>query len=145
MKKNIFLIGILATCASVVFSQQKSTTATKANGTNAADVNGKKVYTKYCLTCHQADGGGVQNMNPTLIGTSYVLGDKGAIIRIALNGFNDNVEINGQTYSNKMPSFAMLKDKDIADVLTYVRGHFGNHADAVAPGEVAKVRAAMNK
>ena len=57
-----------------------------------------------CVSCHQVDGGGVQNMNPPLIKTDYVLGDRTRLIKIVLNGFNENAEINGQTYSNNMPS-----------------------------------------
>jgi len=90
-----------------------------------------------------ADGGGVQNMNPPLTKTTYVLGDKAALIKIVLNGFNEDVEINGNTYSNTMASHADLKDQQIADVLTYVRSSFGNKASAVKVGEVTKVRAAL--
>jgi len=112
-------------------------------GTSSASVaNGRKIYIRYCLSCHQADGGGVQNMNPPLIGTSYVLGDKARIIGIVLDGFNQGVEIGGQTYTNAMPSFKYLKDKDVADVLTYIRSHFTNKASAVKPIEVTSKRPA---
>ena len=89
-----------------------------------------------------ADGGGVQNMNPPLIKTTYVLGDKATIIKIVLNGFKEDVEINGQTYSNNMTPHSDLSDLQIADVLTYVRKSFGNKASAVTAAEVKKVRAA---
>src|ERR1700761_7527026 len=71
---------------------------------------GKAIYTNTCASCHQTDGGGVQHMNPPLIKTTYVLGDKTALIKIVLNGFHDNVEINGSTYSNVMASHDFLKD-----------------------------------
>jgi mono/diheme cytochrome c family protein len=103
---------------------------------------GKKVYSTICISCHQADGGGVPNMNPPLIKTTYVLGNKSKLISILLNGFNENVEINGNTYSNTMPSQDFLKDQEIADVLTYVRNSFGNKASAVTVAEVKKGRAA---
>ncbi len=35
-----------------------------------------------------------------------------------------------------------LTDEQVAAVLTYVRQHFGNDAEAVTPDEVATVRAA---
>jgi mono/diheme cytochrome c family protein len=106
--------------------------------TAAAD--GKTVYLQNCLTCHQADGGGVPNMNPPLIKTDYVLGDKTRLIKIVLNGFNDRVEIEGEMYNNVMPSLNHLTDKQIADVLTYVRSNFGNKASAVSSAEVKKLR-----
>ena len=36
----------------------------------------------------------------------------------------------------------MLKDGEIADVLTYVRNSFGNKADPIQAGQVKKVREA---
>ncbi|CCV07112.1 hypothetical protein MESS2_460030 [Mesorhizobium metallidurans STM 2683] len=40
-----------------------------------------------------------------------------------------------------MPSLAWrLKDQEIADVSTYVRGSWGNNAPAVSSGDVAAVR-----
>ena len=102
--------------------------------------NGKKVYTKYCLTCHQADGSGVPNMTPPLIQTSFVLGDKEKIINIVLNGLK-NVDIDDQTYNNAMPALgSVLKDQEIADVLSYVRNSFGNKASVVTLAEVKATR-----
>jgi len=62
-----------------------------------------------------------------------------------LNGFNERVEIEGNTYSNVMPSHDFLKDQDIANVLTYVRNSFGNKASTVTATEVKKVRATVKK
>jgi mono/diheme cytochrome c family protein len=101
---------------------------------------GKVVFTNVCLACHMADGGGVPNMNPPLINTTYVLGNKAALIKIVLHGFNEDVEINGKTYSNTMGPHGDLNDRQIADVLTYVRHSFGNKASAVKPADVLKVR-----
>ncbi len=87
-----------------------------------------------------ADGAGVPNMNPPLIKTTYILGDKTALIKIVLNGFDEDVQINGQTYSNTMTSHSDLSDQQIADVLTYVRKSFGNKASAVTVAEVTRAR-----
>jgi mono/diheme cytochrome c family protein len=107
---------------------------------NASLVRGKKVYTNTCLACHMADGSGVQNLNPPLIKTTYVLGDKTALIKIVLNGFDEDVQINGKSYSNTMTPHSDLSDQQIADVLTYVRNSFGNKASAVTVAEVAHAR-----
>jgi mono/diheme cytochrome c family protein len=101
---------------------------------------GEKIYKKLCLSCHQADGGGVPNMSPPLIKTSFVLGDKEKLIGIVLNGLK-NVDINDETYNNPMPALGpVLKDQEIADVLTYVRNSFGNKASAITAAEVKAVR-----
>jgi len=88
------------------------------------------------------DGGGVQNMNPPLIKTTYVLGDKSKIIKIVLNGFSEKVPIDGDIFNNVMPPQSTLTDQEIANVLTYVRNSFGNKASAVTVAEVKKGRAA---
>lgn len=103
--------------------------------------SGKQLYAQYCLACHQEDGAGVPNMNPPLIHTSYVLGDKKKLIAWVLQGSGDQkVPIDGNYYNNNMPSQAGLKDDEIAKILTYIRSHFGNKAGAIAPVEVKAVR-----
>jgi len=110
------------------------------DGVKASAERGKKVYENTCLACHQVNGGGVPGMNPPLKKTKFVLGDKKALINIVLKGLDKEFEINGETYSNTMPSLAMLSDKEIADVLTYVRNNFGNKASQVTEADVKKLR-----
>jgi mono/diheme cytochrome c family protein len=126
-------------------AQAKPAAKTSAVTLSSQVANGQKVYLSRCLSCHQADGGGVQNMTPPLNGTTYVLGEKSRLIKIVLNGFNERVEINGDTYSNPMPAQSNLTDQEIADVLTYVRNSFGNKASAVHASDVKKTRATAKK
>ena len=105
----------------------------------AAIVRGKTVYQQTCLPCHQVDGTGVQNLTPPLIKTNFVLSDKTRLINIVLKGLK-GVEIDGNSYENQMPSFAKLDNKQIADVLTYVRNSFGNKAGSVKVEEIEKTR-----
>ncbi len=93
---------------------------------------GQKIYEMTCLACHQADAGGVPGMTPPLQKSPYVQGPSVKLIGIVLNGLNDGVEIEGETYTNPMPPFSsVLKDQEIADVLTYLRSHFGNKAGPI--------------
>ena len=109
-------------------------------GLQKSIIAGKKVFVKYCISCHQADGSGVPNMNPPLIQTSYVLGDKEKLIKIVLNGLK-NIDIDDQTYNNPMPALGtVLKDQQIADVLTYVRNSFGNKASGIISADVKAAR-----
>lgn len=106
---------------------------------------GKKVYDTYCLSCHMEDGNGVPRMNPPLAKTTWVTGDKKKLIAVILNGMDEEVQINGQAYSNTMAPNDFLKDDEIADVLTYVRNSFGNKASAVTVADVKAARAAQKK
>jgi len=103
-------------------------------------VEGKKVYDLYCKACHMENGKGVPSMNPPLAQTDWVTGDKDRLIKVILNGMQEPIEINGETYQNVMASHAFLSDQQIADVLSYIRNNFGNEASEVTAGEVATVR-----
>jgi mono/diheme cytochrome c family protein len=124
---------------STLSQAQKKTVPASAMST------GKAIYTQHCMTCHQVDGAGAQNMIPPLVKTDYVLGDKARIIKIVLNGMNGEVMVNGDMYSNEMPAQGFLTDTEIAAVLTYVRNSFGNKASIVTSGEVKKTRATIKK
>jgi mono/diheme cytochrome c family protein len=104
---------------------------------------GAVLYKKYCLTCHQANGTGVPRMNPPLIKTSYVTGDKIKLIKWVLQGSSEKVPIDGEYYNNNMPAQNYLSDQQVADVLTYIRGSFGNKSSAVLSPEVKQVRSSL--
>lgn len=101
---------------------------------------GKAVYTQYCLTCHQANGSGVQSMYPPLTPGSWVGKDYKDLIAIMMKGLSGKIEVNGEVYKNFMPSQAQLTDEQLADVLSYVRSSFGNNFEPVTPEMVKKVR-----
>lgn len=135
MKKLIFVLGFLLSVASI------NAQVKKGSPSSPSLLKGQAVYTQYCLPCHQVDGGGVMNMNPPLIETSYVLGDKTQLINILLKGLSKGVVIDGDKYTNPMPAVNYLSDQQVSDVLTYVRNSFGNKASAVSAAEVKAVRA----
>ncbi|SHN44518.1 cytochrome c [Chitinophaga sp. CF418] len=143
------MIGALAASAQVKKpapakpAAARQATAKQGGGATAQIAKGKILYKQYCISCHQENGTGVPRMNPPLVKTEYVLGDKTRLIGILLNGLNEDVEINGDYYSNPMPSQAALKDQEIADILSYVRNSFGNKASTVSAAEVTAVRATI--
>ena len=145
MIKKMACLSVLLITLSICTEAQVRHAKKKVYHKVSAMVRGKIVYNSICLACHMADGGGVPTMNPPLINTEYVLGDKTRLIKIVLNGFKEDVQINGQSFSNNMTPHADLKDWQIADVLTYVRKSFGNKASSITALEVKKVRAANKK
>ena len=121
-------------------SKTKTTTATVSNNVQQSVDRGKEVYHKYCLACHQADGGGVTNLNPPFV-QEWAGGDKSRIIRMILKGSKGTVEIDGDKFSNPMAAQPYLTDQQLADVLTFVRNNFGVKASPVTAAEVKAVRA----
>ena len=120
-------------------SKTKTTTSPASANLKAVMLRGKGIYDTYCLSCHQADGGGVPNLNAPLIKSANVVGPKNKLIDIILTGMQ-GVEIDGETYSNSMPAFNYLSEQQIADVLTFVRNNFGNKASAVTIAEVKAMK-----
>jgi mono/diheme cytochrome c family protein len=142
------VIGIFALLSVGVLSMKSQTPLAAAvlNPVPAAAERGKMIYEQTCLPCHQADAGGVPGMNPPLRKSPYVQGAPAKLIGIILQGLNNGVEIDGETYSNPMPPFgAVLKDRDIADVLSYLRNHFGNRAGPISKPQVSRIRQALMK
>lgn len=139
MQKVIVIIFVLFIATAFAFQQKQPA------GLKAAIARGKTVYENTCLACHQPDGSGVPNMNPTLIKTKWVLGDKKALTTIVLKGLQGGeIEIDGDKFHNPMPPLeSTLNDQEIADVLTYVRNSFGNKASMVTAAEVKALRAKL--
>ncbi|GAB3900357.1 PVC-type heme-binding CxxCH protein [Spirosoma agri] len=112
---------------------------------------GKEIYAKegYCTTCHQPDGKGLTASGfPPLTGTNWVSGNEERLIKIALKGLMGPIEVVGKTYPGQVPMTpfgGLLKDNEIAAVLTYVRNSFGNSAPAIRPDKVKQVRAATDR
>ena len=108
--------------------------------------DGAETYATRCLACHQANGGGVPGVFPPLVDTDWVVGDKGVLIRIVLNGVTGEMEVNGQVYTGAMPPWgSFLNDEEMAGLLTYIRTSWGNEAPPVTPEEVGRVREAAQE
>ena len=111
-------------------------------------VKGKAIYARegFCGTCHQPDGKGLTNSGfPPLTGTKWVVGSDERFIKLVLKGLHGPIEVLGKEYPGQVPMTpfgGMLKDEEVAAVLTYVRNSFGNKASAVTPEKVKEVREA---
>lgn len=134
---------VIIICSLIVFVILSSFQTKPVPGIKASIERGEKVYKGTCMACHQADGLGVQRMNPPLVKTKWVLGDKKALAKIVLNGLKGGeIEIDGDDFHNPMPpQDGQLTDLQIADALTYVRNNFGNKASAVTVADVKAARA----
>jgi len=101
---------------------------------------GQALYEANCGSCHQMDGGGVPMLQPELIGRPRANGPIGGVIDMILFG-SDAMAPNEGDYSNEMPSFDYLTDKEIALIATYVRTHFENQGGLVTSDDVKPRRA----
>lgn len=104
-----------------------------------------ELYKAKCAACHQATGAGIPNAFPPIAKSEWVNGPAENLIRIQLRGLTGPITVAGKKYSSAMPPNAAMTDKEIADVLTYIRSNFGNKASAITPDMVKKFRGEAGK
>jgi mono/diheme cytochrome c family protein len=104
---------------------------------------GQRLYGRHCLSCHQADGGGVPNLQPPIAGGNWVKGDPQALAMFVMTGGFDSASRKDAAVDNVMPEFRQLSDEDLAEILSYIRAKFGGGASAVTAAEVAAARATL--
>jgi mono/diheme cytochrome c family protein len=100
---------------------------------------GGTVYNN-CQGCHQVSGAGQPGLIPPLAGSEWVTGGTERVIRVTLHGLSGQVTVRGATFNNVMPPQGHLSDKELAQVLTYVRNAWGNQGTMITPEMVKKVR-----
>jgi mono/diheme cytochrome c family protein len=108
-----------------------------------APETGKELFQKYCLSCHQGDGGGVPFTFPSLIKSSWVNGDKTRLIKILLNGLQGEIAVEDDTFNGVMPPQNYLTDMQIATLLTFLRQNFENKSSEITPDEVKAIRSTL--
>lgn len=99
---------------------------------------GKKIYMEKCIVCHQATGEGIAGAFPPLKNSDYLLADKVRAVAQVLNGSNEVMVVNGQTYNAPMPPQVDTKEDAVA-VINYVLNSFGNNGGTVTLEEVKDV------
>ena len=115
------------------------------SGAAAALARGKSVYESVCGICHGTDGLGKPGQAPALAGSELVNCEGiNRLIHIPLAGINGPIQVGGKEWNLAMAAMgAALPDEDLAAVLTYIRGAWGNTGCAVTGDDVKKVRAQL--
>ncbi|MDX2248884.1 MAG: c-type cytochrome [Bacteroidia bacterium] len=108
-------------------------------------VAGRQLFLNTCSGCHGSNGEGMKNFAPPLASSEWVTGDKKRLMLLVLHGLEGPLTVGGHLYDKPeilpvMPSFTILDDKELADILTYIRNAWGNIAEPVSPGDVGHTR-----
>jgi len=102
---------------------------------------GASVYIDNCAACHRTDGHGYTRVFPALAGNPVLqTADATSLINIVLNGGTlPATHTAPSTFT--MPAFAWrLSDQEVADVVSFVRGSWGNKGAPVKASDVADLR-----
>ncbi|GBQ09691.1 c-type cytochrome [Swaminathania salitolerans] len=102
---------------------------------------GARLYVDRCAACHRTDGHGYAPAFPPLAGNPVVMNpDPGSLILIVLRG--STLPPTEQAPSPfTMPGFAsLMSDRDVAEVVTFIRRSWGNNARVVTQDDVRTFR-----
>jgi mono/diheme cytochrome c family protein len=106
---------------------------------------GAAIYFDVCSACHLDDGVGQPRFFPPL-GQNAMLqqDDDTGLLHLILAGSRTGPSVT-RTSPLTMPAFAWkLSDAEIADVATYLRNSWGNHASAVTAARVEALRGKLD-
>jgi mono/diheme cytochrome c family protein len=134
MNRIISIIFCILTTATFFSFQQKPKFDLKASV-----ARGKEIYTAQCISCHQEQGEGIEDVYPPLAKSDYLMADKKRSIHEVLHGVSGEIKVNGKVYNGEMSGYD-LTNEEVSDLLNYVRNSWGNKGQAVTPEEVASVR-----
>lgn len=97
-------------------------------------------YVQFCSTCHRADGQGAADLLPPLAQNSSVTSpDATSVIHVVLSG-GRSAQTERYPRAFAMPSFSQLTDRELAEILTFMRSSWGNQGPAVTAEQVAQLR-----
>ncbi len=102
--------------------------------------SGATEYVEHCSECHRLDGRGAPRVFPALAGNSIVSAeDPSSLIQVTLAG-GGMAKTPHDRMAFVMPGFKQLKNRDIADILNFIRNGWGNRGSQVKARDVARMR-----
>ena len=113
-------------------------------GRTDVQARGARLYETHCVACHGERGEGVAGAYPALAGSRAVTMAAAAnLVHVVLQGgFPPSTAGNPRPFG--MPPFAMtLNDVEVAELLTFIRGAWGNSGSVVSAMEASRFRADM--
>lgn len=145
MKKHFVIIALIAFVLQS-FTIKSNPTDFFAPKTNLSDDpilqqinNGKLVYNKKCVACHQINGAGIPGAFPPLAKSDYLNANVNRAIKQVIVGSSGPITVNGKKYTVPMPK-PELNDQQIADVLTYIYANWGNNKTVLKSEMVVAMR-----
>lgn len=144
---GFFGLALITSCGGGTSGDQTKTDSTAVKEqpaqptapTAAQMEEGKKIYETpgKCITCHQANGQGIANVFPNLVGSDFLLNNKALAVEQVLNG---SAEVGNKTVKYPAPMPPQLDNKEQAvAVINYVLNSFGNNGGVVTLDDVKDV------
>ena len=97
-------------------------------------------YVEYCASCHRLDGRGAPRVFPALASNSIVFADDpSSLIQVTLAG-GAMPRTPHDKMAFVMPGFDQLRNREVAEILTFIRNGWGNHGTEISESDVARMR-----
>lgn len=99
--------------------------------------NGQQVYKEHCARCHGDEGEGQSTVAPALKNSRVVNMNNSidAVRMVLYGGYAPGTELNPRPFGMP-PFYPTLSSEQIASVLTYIRGSWGNVSPPIIPDDV---------
>ncbi len=106
---------------------------------------GAQIYDQKCLACHQVTGMGIPGVFPPLKGSDFLkAASKKRLIDQVMNGSNEELVVNGMTYSTPMPP-QIDNAQDAVAVINYVLNAWENDYGVAILQDAKGIKAGKNK
>ncbi|HET9031900.1 MAG TPA: cytochrome c [Dokdonella sp.] len=143
MKKSLLfrMLGLIAAIgvSAITHAETPDPAVTGMLGTSS----GEAIYEQICQGCHMAEGQGAVGAghypafadNPTLLSANYMAAT-------ILNGRRNMPSFEHHAENEFFFPPTWLTDTQIANVINYIRSHFGNHnTDTISAADIAALHA----
>lgn len=104
---------------------------------------GKSIYEAQCMSCHMAEGEGLNGIFPPVAKSDY-LADRNRLVKVVVLGVRGLMNVNGVEYNGEMTGF-QLSDQETADVLNYIGNTWGNKATVIKPADIQPALKVVSK
>lgn len=143
------MVRMLGALAAIVFGAAVgSVWADQAPGmarASGAGETGAEIYVHICQGCHMPDAQGATGAGhyPSLAHSDDLSGRLGQVVAatVVLNGRNGMPAFGHSQKRNPFSDNTLLSDAQIAEIVNYIRSHFGNHfPERLTAAQVAALR-----
>ena len=119
------------------FLYQKKEAQIVENGNAVNLPDGNLLYSKNCMSCHQANGEGLKGAFPALKGSPIVLGDNlDLYVNIIMLGYDARPEYAAM---NAVGTDNNLTPEEVTAIINHEKTSWGNNAKKVTTEEVKKI------
>lgn len=105
----------------------------------AEKADGRSLFKKHCVACHQAGGVGIEKVFPPLKDSDFLMEDPKRAIHNILKGMRGEITVNGVKYNGIMAPLR-LNDAEIVAVVNYVLSDLNGSELRISEADVKEIR-----